>query len=594
MASSLSLLGTECAATAGPLLALFLTRSPAFAAMIVAAQTAPTIILPFVAGPIVDRFDRRRVLIYCQVARLVLGSVLFAVLLAGGAPRPLVLAWAFFDGLLSMIFATCETALVPQLVSDPKTQPRALAANEARGHIALLGGRPLGGVLFGVGAAFPFLVEVLTSLASLALIAKIKTPPPLPSPPDRIGTTARNRWLDLTTGFRILARDSVLRTAVLIFTSTNFLFRTVIFLLVLKAGDDGLSPLEVGFLLAAPSIGGLIALICIRRTHVEDRNPFTAFFVSLLGWLLAVIVIVFFDSHVAWGLAWGLVGAIGVHLNVMLSSYQARKIEPNVFGRVVSASHFTTSGVIYPLGSAGGAYALSAWGPDRTGLTLTCCMGALTLLAIVPVVFARDRSGAQPAQAPQREGVPRQAGEGVAEERGGLGVSPLPQTEPGLSREQVDDGLLVTEPVRQRERPAVRFEGGFWIVEGVLDVAAEDLRVHDEAVGVGSADGLVGLEERVAELVLEERRLGRVQEGRSRWFGRKGQRVGGAPDRAEKMPAQQDMAAVLSRSYEVCVLEPVQHGRRQGFHPVVRERGTEPVGDVVAPFTMRGENLVQD
>ena len=82
----ISLTGTNVSQVAFPLLTLALTHSAAQAGLVAAARGAPLVALMLPAGALVDRWNRRRVMIVCDVGRaLAMGAL--AVALATTANR---------------------------------------------------------------------------------------------------------------------------------------------------------------------------------------------------------------------------------------------------------------------------------------------------------------------------------------------------------------------------------------------------------------------------------------------------------------------------------------------------------------------------
>ena len=81
-----STVGTRITAVAYPLLVLLLTGSPALAGVVAFAQTLPFLLLYLPAGAWIDRWDRRRTMVVCELGRAVaLGSVAAVALIRGSA-----------------------------------------------------------------------------------------------------------------------------------------------------------------------------------------------------------------------------------------------------------------------------------------------------------------------------------------------------------------------------------------------------------------------------------------------------------------------------------------------------------------------------
>lgn len=109
-----------------------------------------------------------------DAARVILLAVLAAIALEF-VSFPLILILVIGLGAFDIVFQPAEAASIPRLV--PKTQlSQAFAQNEARQYAASLAGPPLGGLLYGVGRAVPFLFDLITYAVSFCAIAAIRGP----------------------------------------------------------------------------------------------------------------------------------------------------------------------------------------------------------------------------------------------------------------------------------------------------------------------------------------------------------------------------------------------------------------------------------
>src|SRR5213593_4739066 len=121
------------------------------------AQFVPTIALTLVGGHVADRYDRRVVVVICQVAQ------------AGASGALLGAAQAFEN--------PSRAALVPRLV--PLAQiPRAIASVTSATQTARIVGPALGGLLYGLGPATVYVTVGAVYLVGSALIAIIRDAPP--------------------------------------------------------------------------------------------------------------------------------------------------------------------------------------------------------------------------------------------------------------------------------------------------------------------------------------------------------------------------------------------------------------------------------
>src|SRR5207248_5349483 len=143
---AVSVFGTRVAAIAYPLLVLSLTHSPAKVGLVSFANWIPAVLFGLPAGALVDRWDRRRVMIWCDLGRAAALASIVVALDAGVLTYPQVLAVAFCDRALGLLFGPAEVSALRHVVA-PTQLARAIARNESREYSALLVGTPAGGAL---------------------------------------------------------------------------------------------------------------------------------------------------------------------------------------------------------------------------------------------------------------------------------------------------------------------------------------------------------------------------------------------------------------------------------------------------------------
>src|SRR5262249_43906356 len=149
---AISSVGGEVSGLAVPLLILALTHSPQQAGFAAAVGVLPPLLLGLPAGALVDRLDRKRLMITCDVLRaLNLASIPIALAL-GRLTLVQLYLFAVVEGSCAAIFNLANIVCIQRVV--PKEQlPDAIARREtSEGAVTLLG-PALGGVLFTVGRA---------------------------------------------------------------------------------------------------------------------------------------------------------------------------------------------------------------------------------------------------------------------------------------------------------------------------------------------------------------------------------------------------------------------------------------------------------
>lgn len=255
-----SVLGSQVTATAMPLLVLAMTGSPGRAGIVAAAAMLPQLVFQLPAGVLVDRVDRRKVLLVANAGRcLVMASIPLA-LLVGHLSLAQLVAVSFVDGLGLVLFNLAEHASLPRVV-PARLLPTALAQNESKDRGASLAGRPLGGILFAVGRGVPFLADALSYLVSFLAVWFIRTDL-------RVTDAPRTRVLaDLAKGLRWLWRQPLLRTTTLLIAISNMVFQARTLGIVVRAEQQHASSTMVGVALGMAGLGGLLGALAAGRLY---------------------------------------------------------------------------------------------------------------------------------------------------------------------------------------------------------------------------------------------------------------------------------------------------------------------------------------
>lgn len=369
-----STVGTRVTSVAYPLLVLLLTGSPTLAGVVAFAQTLPFLLLYLPGGAWVDRWDRRRTMVLCDLGRAVaLGSVAVTAVVGGtdAVTVPQLAAVAFAEGCLFVLFDLAEGSALPQLV-HPDQVPSAVAYNQARSQGADLAGQPLGGVLFAAAPALPFAVDAVTYLLSGGAVAAIRTR----LQGDRAPTADRLRT-QIAEGIRFVWRSRFLRDAVVIVGGMNLLFNALFLALIVRAQDLGASSGEVGLLLGVLGAGGVLGSLVAPWLH--RRLPGRLILVTVAwGWAVLLTSQALAPTLLWLGVLIGLESLLGPVFNVVINTHVYRVTPEQLLGRVRSAAKLVAWGTI-PVGSLLGGVLAEHLGA-RTALLV---VGA----AMVPVAI---------------------------------------------------------------------------------------------------------------------------------------------------------------------------------------------------------------
>jgi len=253
--------GTEAALIAYPLLILALTRSPAIAGVVGTAEMAVQLILGLPGGAISDRLDRRLTMIVCDTGRGLVLALLAVLVLLHLVTWPVVLAVAVIDGGASVLFNPSASAALPGVVADEQLE-RAWAATEARTYAAALAGPALGGFLFGLGRAVPFVADAVSYLVSAGCVSRIRGKFRADPPRER-----KALWREVIDGLHLVWHQPLLRAVVIQAPLINFAFNGVIFTVTVALRQHGTPPVVIGLAQAGIGLGGLLGALIAPRVQ---------------------------------------------------------------------------------------------------------------------------------------------------------------------------------------------------------------------------------------------------------------------------------------------------------------------------------------
>ena len=287
----LSSVGTSSSSIAFPLLVLAITHSPAKAGIVAFARSLPSVLFALPAGLAADRWSRRRLMIAADGVRVLAIGSLAATILLDRVVFWEVVVVAFAEGSGAAVFFGAQPGALRAVV-PARQLPAAAAAETGRQAVVRLAGPPLGGALFGLARALPFLVDALSyAFSSLSLLA-MRTPFQEKREPHLASLRSR-----LAEGFRFVWRQPFLRTCALLFGLANFIGPGVLFAVVVIGRQQGLSGGEVGALVAVFGacllLGSLVSPLVRRLLTVR-----AVLLLELWTWLGCAVFLVWPNVYV--------------------------------------------------------------------------------------------------------------------------------------------------------------------------------------------------------------------------------------------------------------------------------------------------------
>lgn len=317
-----------------------LTGSSAAVGAIGIVQLVPMIVASLLVGPVIDRRDRRQLLLFAQAGQAVASTLLLFGALSGDPPLPLLYGAAALNGALTTVALPTRAAMTPNLV-PVALLPAANAINQVMWNTASIAGPALGGVIVArVGLEWAYGLDVVTYVVAFGFALALR-----PMPPKRADDTIAERGLPgLLAGFRYLRGRPVLQStftvdlAAMVFAMPRALFPVLA--IERFDGDEAV----VGILFSAIAFGALLGAVSSGWVGGVQRMG-RAVLVSVTAWGLAIIGFGLAGDRLALALVFlAVAGASDVTSAVFRSAIQQLTVPDALRGRLSAFNILVVTG----------------------------------------------------------------------------------------------------------------------------------------------------------------------------------------------------------------------------------------------------------
>jgi MFS family permease len=351
-----SSVGTFVSQLAFPLLVLALTHSPAQAGLIAGLRGLPYVLFILPAGALVDRWNRKRVMILCDAGRAIaLGSIPLALLL-GHLTIIQLYSVSLVEGTLFTFFNLAQTACLPQVVSKDQLTG-AVAQTSVIDAVSSMVGPSLGGILYSIGRAVPFLTDTISYIVSVLSLFFIKA-----QFQEERSVRPLHLWKEIGEGLSWLWRHPVLRFIAILTCGLILPVSGYGLIIIVLAQSQHATSFEIGLILASSGVGSIVGAMIVAP--LRERFSFGKMMIgSAWLWVLTWLCFAIAPNPLLLGLATALSFiVVPIYMSLHLG-YRLSVIPDQLQGRVNSV------------------FRLIAFGSEPIGLALT----GLLIQAVGPV-----------------------------------------------------------------------------------------------------------------------------------------------------------------------------------------------------------------
>lgn len=374
-AQAASEVGFNAVTIALPLLVLVVTGSPAASGLAVGASAAAQLVAGLPAGALVDRWDRKRVMLLCEAGQILAAASIAAALWFDVLGLAHIIAAAALMGLCRAFFEPAEHATLPRVVPTEQVHS-AIAGNAARGYLGQLSGTALGGALFTLARVVPFAVDMVLHVFSFVALLFLRVPAQ-----ERAKASLRRLLPEIGHGLRWVWGQRFIRATAACLIGVNFFFTAFYIVIIVLAHQRGLSPAEIGVMAAMFGIGGLLGALA-----APTLNRLLTPYLSIVGVFVALTLLtpvaVFIHNGYLMGLLLAGIAFLAPTANVTISTYQLLLTPDEMRGRFSSVMA-VLGGASAAAGPAVGGLLAGLAGGTQVILLCTAGIAVLTILALL-------------------------------------------------------------------------------------------------------------------------------------------------------------------------------------------------------------------
>ena len=360
--------------------------SPALAGLVTLASTLPGIAVSPIAGALLDRHGRMRLIRLDYLVALGAMALIAGLSLAERLPEGLLVLIAAVSSLTAILSQTGLRSLFPVIVPEHLWE-RANAIDSNGYVVATIVGPPLAAAMVALvgGPIALFGTAVAFGLAYVAMIG-------IPEPETEIDSSGR-LLRDALDGLRYAWRNPTIRGLAFSISALNVAGGiTTILVPLLVIERLGLSEAVVGIVFALSGVAGMVSALRFGRLDTRGREwPLLVYPMPFLGLAVALLVppaiVESIDPLVglAFLVGWAIVGGVANGpLDIALFTIRQRRTDPAWTGRAFAVS-MAMNFVGFPIGAAlAGVIAQGSLGLTVVPAIAACAAAALFGATMVP------------------------------------------------------------------------------------------------------------------------------------------------------------------------------------------------------------------
>ncbi len=383
-ARAVSIFGDRVADIVLPLAVLAATGSAVTAGLVGAASQLPQVLAALHVGALVDRLERRGLMVFADVLRAAAYVAIGAEVALGGARLLPLIVLGLVAGIGDAVFHAAAGSYLPNIVGD-RDLMRANGLVEGSDAAATLTGPAAGGwLLQWLGPLVAFVINAGSFVVSALLLLRLPT--------NRPGEGEQDGDAAVLAGLRLVSRDRRQRVLLAGACYMHLLAAAAFLPLLVRADEElDLSPATIGLVVSAAGIGGLLSSLVLARFCDVRRWPLLlAAVLGVNGGAVGLLALL--DAPVSLAVAVLVLDGASALAFIVVATTRQRITPDHLRGRVIAASTAVTATVrMVAIGGVGALVDLVGAGPVLLALAVLAVPFLLLLVVAASAVAPEHR-----------------------------------------------------------------------------------------------------------------------------------------------------------------------------------------------------------
>ncbi len=310
---------------------LQLTGSSTYMGMVLGITTIPRIIFGPLAGAVVDRYNKKALIVLADIIRGVTIVLIAFLAFTDSLQIWMLFLVAIIDGLCMTFFNPAMETLTSEIVEEKHLLKANSTINMSVSIMDIIG-QTVGGALYTFfGAPLVFLMNGISFLFSSVTETFIRYTP------KKLSSANRSIWEDMKEGLRYIYKENGLFQIILLSVFFNFLFGVVRVLIIpWFYNTEGFGEARYGLFNGFCSVGMLAGMFLLSVCDIKEKLRYYVYRLGVLSFVTFIIIAAFVNRFWVVLLCFTLAFAFQITFNTIFHAVMMIKTDEHMRGKVTS------------------------------------------------------------------------------------------------------------------------------------------------------------------------------------------------------------------------------------------------------------------